>query len=152
MTPGTTGQCLSQELGLRITRSAWISDRNAIIARRRWSTSSAKSPQGCRSSTPRFVRQRKIRVGVNLFGAGGSRQLPRPTYLICYNDQGIPDQLQRRMITKIAKVGSRERLVWRCDAEHNPATSQPETVCQALRKFAGEDVGSKPDVEVVEES
>ena len=40
--------------------------------------------------------------------------------------------------------------MWRCSAWHNPATSQAETVSVAVRKIAGEDVGSAPDVEILE--
>lgn len=40
--------------------------------------------------------------------------------------------------------------MWECSAGHNPAMSQAETVSAAVRKVAGEDVGSVPDVEILE--
>lgn len=74
------------------------------------------------------------------------------TYLICANDQGIPEHLQRHMITKTTEIGGAKWRVWKCSAGHNPATSQPETVSVAVRKVAGENVGSVPGVEILEES
>lgn len=73
------------------------------------------------------------------------------TYLICGNDQGIPETLQRRMIAKTTEIGGARWRVWKCSAGHNPATSQAETVSVAVRKVAGEDVGSVPGVEISEE-
>ena len=73
------------------------------------------------------------------------------TYLICANDQGIPEGLQRRMIAKTAEVGGAKWTVWKCSAGHNPATSQAETVSVAVRKAAGEDVGAVPGVDILEE-
>ncbi|KAL8941348.1 MAG: hypothetical protein Q9216_002287 [Gyalolechia sp. 2 TL-2023] len=81
-----------------------------------------------------------------------SHQSPRLTYLICTNDQGIPEQLQRRMIAKTTDVGGAKWDVWRCDAGHNPAMSQPATISHALRKVAGEDIAPEPGVEIVEEA
>ena len=73
------------------------------------------------------------------------------TYLICANDQGIPETLQRRMIAKTTDIGGARWRVWKCSAGHNPATSQAETVSVAVRKIAGEYVGSVPGVEISEE-
>ncbi len=72
------------------------------------------------------------------------------TYLICANDQGIPKDLQQRMIAKTTNVGGAKWRVWECSAGHNPAMSQPETVSVAVRKVAGEKVGPVPDVEIFE--
>ncbi|KAL8999188.1 MAG: hypothetical protein Q9188_005943 [Gyalolechia gomerana] len=84
--------------------------------------------------------------------SGDGGQSPDLTYLICTNDQGIPEQLQRRMIAKTADIGGAKWKVWKCDAGHNPAMSQPATVSHAVRKVAGEDITAEPGVEVVEES
>lgn len=72
------------------------------------------------------------------------------TYLICANDQGIPKDLQHRMIAKTTNVGGAKWRVWECSAGHNPAMSQAETVSVAVREVAGENVGSVPDVEILE--
>lgn len=82
---------------------------------------------------------------------GQGQQCPHLTYLICTNDQGIPEQLQRRMIAKTTDVGGAKWAVWRCDAGHNPAMSQPATVAHAVRKVAGEEIAPEPGVEIVEE-
>lgn len=54
------------------------------------------------------------------------------------------------MIAKTTDIGGAKWRVWECSAGHNPAMSQPETVSVAVRKVAGEDVGSVPDVEILE--
>ena len=73
------------------------------------------------------------------------------TYLICANDQDIPETLQRQMIAKTTEIGGARWRVWKCSAGHNPATSKAETVSVAVRKIAGENVGSVPGVEILEE-
>lgn len=82
---------------------------------------------------------------------GKEHRLPL-TYLIFSNDQGTPRVLQRSMITKTTKKGGAKWRVWRCNAGHNPAMSQPETASYALRKVAGEALGSEPGVEFTAES
>ena len=79
---------------------------------------------------------------------GKEHRLPL-TYLICSNDQGIPEVLQRSMITKTTEEGGAKWRVWRCNAGHNPAMSQPETVSYALRKVAGEALSSNPSIEFI---
>ena len=55
------------------------------------------------------------------------------------------------MIAKTTEVGGAKWKVSKCSAGHNPATSQAETVSVAIRKIAGESVGSVPGVEILEE-
>ena len=78
---------------------------------------------------------------------GEGRQAKVPlTYLICANDQGIPESLQRHMIRKTTEHGGANWRVWRCNAGHNPAISQVETVNLTVRKVAREDVVFASDI------
>ena len=62
------------------------------------------------------------------------RKVVSLTYLICTNDQGIPEGLQPRMITTTADVEGAKWRVWKRNAGYNPATSQADTVSVAVRK------------------
>ncbi|KAI4106269.1 MAG: hypothetical protein L6R37_002251 [Teloschistes peruensis] len=83
--------------------------------------------------------------------AGNEPGLPL-TYLICSNDQGIPEHLQKRMIAKTTDAGGAKWRVWKCDAGHNPVASQPGTLCHVLRRIAGEQPNPEAGVEITEES
>ncbi|KAF3920151.1 hypothetical protein AA313_de0203582 [Arthrobotrys entomopaga] len=60
------------------------------------------------------------------------------TYLLCEKDQGIPVELQEKMVKDVEDGYNVEIRRVRCDAGHSPFLSQPKTIVDIVERIAQE--------------
>jgi hypothetical protein len=62
--------------------------------------------------------------------------LYRPTtYLLCENDQGLPLEVQKMMVSQACQEGNIVIDTESCTAGHSPFLSQPQTVFQLVERI-----------------